>query len=99
MKKLIVALSLSFVCSTAWCFDPYKDLGDAKVMSMGECFANIGESLPCFIVEKQGKFYIVMVSDVEILAVYQVPSFKENYDKKEMKLIWEKKQKPSGSRV
>ena len=90
MKKLLIAALLVFACSQVKAFDPYVDLNESKALSMGHCTLSAGTKVPCFVVEKLGKFYLVMVNESEILLVYSVPSFKHSYEPHELTLIWQK---------
>lgn len=81
-----VTLFSSFLAHS---FNPYTDLKGSTAVATGVC-SHKNADYECFIVSTKDKFYIVIVAQRDIVAVYRVASKKDHYKNEDAVLIWEK---------
>lgn len=93
--KYLVALLLAW-CMNAKAFDPDKELNGAIALRGGPC--SEGSSAVCVLLMNNGKFYVVAIDQVGLLAVFHVQEPKEGYLTDEMRLVWKRRQPKKGER-
>lgn len=90
MKNIrIYAAAVSMMWVSAFAFTPEVDLKDSKAIAQGQC--NYRDAYyVCFILVKDEKKYMVAVDIKGPLAVYEIKEIKQDYNKDEVKIVWER---------
>lgn len=80
------AVLITWVTSTA-AFTPHLDLKDAQAVAEGQCDHD-KRTYKCFILAKGDDLYIVAVDNLGVVAVYLADGLKQDYDSKDVVLVW-----------